>query len=145
MGKRGRVSKDAHIVSIPSDRGSRPPPPANLSTSEAAFWHKVVRAMPVDHFRPEDLDQLELLCTTRVELIEIKEQMQQLREGDLLGGFDPKTYNALRKERREHLRTYLAQLRSLRMTRQSLDRRTETRKILRDSGRGSAPMPWDDA
>lgn len=144
MGKRGKVSNESRLVALPTDRGSRPGPPAELTAAEAAFWHKVVHAMPAAHFRTEDLDQLALLCTTRIELDEIKSQMQRHRDGDLLGHYDQKAYSALRKERREHLRTYMAQLRSLRLTRQSLDRRVETRKRFRDNLPTGAVMPWDD-
>ena len=142
MGKRGRLSNDANIVAIPSARGSRPEPPATLNPAEAAVWLGWVSKMPPDFFRPEDLETLEKICITKVEIRDLKEQMREHRERDLLGGFDVKTYNTLRKERREHLRLYLLLLRSLRLTKQSLDRKTETRKRLRDPGAGL--LPWED-
>jgi hypothetical protein len=59
-GRRSAVELATHLVAEP---GTRPLPPEDFSGAEMVYWHRIVAALPADHFPDETLPLLSLLCT----------------------------------------------------------------------------------
>jgi len=70
----------AALAIIPG--GGRPPPPEDLTESEAVLWGTYVDSMPPSYFSPEIRPVLAELCKAVVNSARVHEEVKRVRDGE---------------------------------------------------------------
>ena len=139
--KRGRKSSAdrAEIGIVPIMPGdAKPPPPADMSKSEADVWRMIVDAMPLRYFGRETWPVLVGLCKHVVVRDAIGVRLDKAIAGEWEGSEVPallELYNAASRQVRQHS----ADLRLTKITRIS-------RQVTVDAAKRNQVLrkPWDD-
>jgi hypothetical protein len=138
--KRGRTSI-AELTATPIAT-PRLPVPYNLTDIEAAHWTRITASMPAEHFSPSNSDLLAQLCRH----IAQSDRLALLIEQICATGkkktmhFDAEVYQDLLKSQRAESAAILRLARSMRLTQQSIERKSAKLRPLINAEK----MPWLD-